>query len=189
MGFIYVWSIHLIRLKKSDGSEASNSSSSASAINDHPDHPPPSSHHHQHQHHHSKESEQRRQQHRSSAEAVLRQRAANRSQDLAHHQQQQQQQRLLLDHEDIQRLDEWTAHHQPSAANSLRQSSLAETDCDVSNQLQRCPVATAIESHDPDVNSPIRPVGPDVPGHHHPTTTDDVVLDMPVSPVDCTGGR
>jgi hypothetical protein len=28
-----------------------------------------------------------------------------------------------------------------------------------------------------------------VPGHHHPTTTDDVVLDMPVSPVDCTGGR
>ncbi|XP_046443907.1 uncharacterized protein LOC124193965 isoform X1 [Daphnia pulex] len=164
----------------SDGSEASNSSSSASAINDHPDHPPPSSHHHhqhhQHQHHHSKESEQRRQQHRSSAEAVLRQRAANRSQDLAHHQQQQQQQRLLLDHEDIQRLDEWTAHHQPSAANSLRQSSLAETDCDVSNQLQqRCPVA--IESHDPDVNSPIRPVGPDVPSLH--PTTDDVVLDMP----------
>jgi hypothetical protein len=23
-----------------------------------------------------------------------------------------------------------------------------------------------------------------VPCHHHPTTTDDVVLDMPVSPVD-----
>ncbi|XP_032792558.2 synaptotagmin-16 isoform X5 [Daphnia magna] len=107
----------------SDGSEASNSSSSASAVNDYPDHLPASlgagSHHHHSQQHHS--NEQQRRHHRSSDEAVLRQRAANR-QDLAH---QQHRHQRLVDHDDIQRLDEWTPPTQ-------RQSSLAETDCDES---------------------------------------------------------
>lgn len=147
----------------SDGSEASNSSSSASAVNDYPDHLPASlgagSHHHHSQPHHS--NEQQRRHHRSSDEAVLRQRAANR-QDLAH---QQHRHQRLVDHDDIQRLDEWTPPTQ-------RQSSLAETDCDVSNR------STAQSSHAiHDVNNSSSRFYPN-----------DVVLDIPPTPPSSTVG-
>ena len=180
---------------QSDGSEASNSSSSASAINDHPDHPP-SSHHHHHSNSssgrepHSKQSfgqqqqqqQQRCHDHRSSAEAVLRQRAANR-QDLAH--QHHHHHQRLLDHEDIQRLDEWTSHHQPGA--NQRQSSLAETDCDVSTTKQRWSSsshAIRLDVNNRCIGSRISPtlspeVADDVDQQDEGT---DVVLDMPPSP-------
>ena len=166
----------------SDGSEASNSSSSASAINDHGDHPPSSHHHLQHsggssnnssREHHSKQCEQQlKRHHRSSTEAVLRQRAANR-QDLAH--------QRLLDHEDIQRLDEWTSHH--PAANQ-RQSSLAETDCDVSKSGQKRWPSSSSSSHailDVSRICPTHSPMTDESSVHQETEETDVVLDMPPS--------